>query len=81
MALTLTKVWALTPSSGTEVFALAGKVKCTGLVKVPMGTALRELVFDIGGGILDKREFKAVQTGVPSGGCIPRIVTRSAPEF
>jgi len=58
-------------SSGTKVFALVGKVKRTGLVEVPMGTTLRKLVFDIGGGIPDKREFKAVQTGGPSGGCIP----------
>jgi NADH-quinone oxidoreductase subunit F len=58
-------------STGTKVFALVGKVKRTGLVEVPMGTTLRQLVFDIGGGILDGREFKAVQTGGPSGGCIP----------
>jgi NADH-quinone oxidoreductase subunit F len=58
-------------SSGTKVFALVGKVKRTGLVEVPMGTTLRKLVFDIGGGIPEKREFKAVQTGGPSGGCIP----------
>jgi NADH-quinone oxidoreductase subunit F len=58
-------------STGTKVFALVGKVKRTGLVEVPMGTTLRQLVFDTGGGILDGREFKAVQTGGPSGGCIP----------
>jgi len=58
-------------STGTKVFALVGKVKRTGLAEVPMGTTLRQLVFDIGGGIPDKREFKAVQTGGPSGGCIP----------
>jgi NADH-quinone oxidoreductase subunit F len=58
-------------SPGTKVFAMVGKVKRTGLVEVPMGTTLRQLVFDIGGGILDRREFKAVQTGGPSGGCIP----------
>jgi NADH-quinone oxidoreductase subunit F len=58
-------------SPGTKVFALVGKVKRTGLVEVPMGTTLRKLLFDIGGGIPDKREFKAVQTGGPSGGCIP----------
>jgi len=58
-------------SKGTKVFALAGKIKNTGLVEVPMGTTLREIIYDIGGGIrLDKR-FKAVQTGGPSGGCIP----------
>ncbi len=58
-------------SSGTKIFALAGKVKYTGLVEVPMGTTLREIVYDIGGGILDDEPFKAVQLGGPSGGCIP----------
>ncbi len=58
-------------SKGTKVFALAGRVKNTGLVEVPMGMSLREIVFDIGGGIIDDRPFKAVQTGGPSGGCIP----------
>jgi NADH-quinone oxidoreductase subunit F len=58
-------------SKGTKVFALVGKVKRTGLAEVPMGTTIRQLVFDIGGGIPGKRDFKAVQTGGPSGGCIP----------
>lgn len=58
-------------NSGTKVFSLVGKVKNTGLVEIPMGTTLRELVFDIGGGIIKDRPFKAVQTGGPSGGCIP----------
>ncbi|ABK16542.1 NADH-quinone oxidoreductase subunit NuoF [Syntrophobacter fumaroxidans] len=58
-------------SKGTKVFALAGKITNTGIVEVPMGTTLREMVFDIGGGIPKKKEFKAVQTGGPSGGCIP----------
>jgi len=58
-------------SKGTKVFSLVGKVKNTGLVEVPMGITLREMVFDIGGGIQDDRLFKAVQTGGPSGGCIP----------
>jgi bidirectional [NiFe] hydrogenase diaphorase subunit len=58
-------------SKGTKVFALAGRVVNTGLVEVPMGTSLREIVFDIGGGIIDGRPFKAVQTGGPAGGCIP----------
>jgi NADH-quinone oxidoreductase subunit F len=58
-------------SNGTKTFALVGKVKCTGLVEVPLGTTLRELIFDIGGGVLGDRQFKAVQTGGPSGGCIP----------
>ncbi len=58
-------------SKGTKVFALAGKVVNTGLIEVPMGTTLREIVYDIGGGIPDNKEFKAVQTGGPSGGCLP----------
>lgn len=58
-------------SKGTKVFSLVGKVKNTGLVEVPMGTTLKELIFEIGGGIIDDRRFKAVQTGGPSGGCIP----------
>ena len=57
-------------SKGTKVFALAGKINNVGLVEVPMGTTLREIIFDIGGGIKNGREFKAVQTGGPSGGCI-----------
>ncbi len=58
-------------STGTAVFALAGKVLNTGLVEVPMGTTLRQLVFDVGGGIPKGRKFKAVQIGGPSGGCLP----------
>jgi len=58
-------------SKGTKVFALTGKIKNTGLVEVPMGATLREIIFDIGGGILDDKAFKAVQSGGPSGGCIP----------
>src|SRR5262249_39116801 len=58
-------------SKGTKVFALAGSVRNTGLVEVPMGIRLREIVFDIGGGIPEDRRFKAVQTGGPSGGCLP----------
>jgi len=58
-------------SKGTKVFALAGRIVNTGLIEVPMGTTLREIVFDIGGGLIDGRPFKAVQTGGPSGGCIP----------
>jgi bidirectional [NiFe] hydrogenase diaphorase subunit len=58
-------------SKGTKVFALAGRVENTGLVEVPMGISLREMVFEIGGGIPDGRKFKAVQTGGPSGGCLP----------
>lgn len=59
-------------SPGTKVFALTGKVKNTGLVEVPMGITLREIIYDIGGGIMDDKAFKAVQTGGPSGGCIPK---------
>jgi bidirectional [NiFe] hydrogenase diaphorase subunit len=58
-------------SKGTKVFALAGRVKNTGLIEVPMGTSLREIVFEIGGGIKEGKQFKAAQTGGPSGGCIP----------
>ena len=58
-------------SKGTKVFALAGKINNNGLAEVPMGTTIREIVFDIGGGLPDGKEFKAVQTGGPSGGCIP----------
>ncbi len=58
-------------SKGTAVFSLVGKVKNTGLVEVPMGTTLRTLIFDVGGGIPGDKKFKAVQTGGPSGGCIP----------
>jgi bidirectional [NiFe] hydrogenase diaphorase subunit len=58
-------------SKGTKVFALAGRVQNTGLVEVPMGISLREMVFEIGGGIPEGKQFKAVQTGGPSGGCLP----------
>ncbi|MHC4185818.1 MAG: complex I 51 kDa subunit family protein, partial [Planctomycetota bacterium] len=56
---------------GTKIFALAGRVENTGLVEVPMGTTLREIIYDIGGGIPKGRQFKAAQLGGPSGGCIP----------
>lgn len=58
-------------SRGTKVFALAGQVKNTGLVEVPMGITLRSLIFEVGGGVPEGREFKAVQIGGPSGGCLP----------
>jgi bidirectional [NiFe] hydrogenase diaphorase subunit len=58
-------------SKGTKVFALAGRIENTGLVEVPMGITLRDIVYDIGGGIPEGRKFKAVQTGGPSGGCLP----------
>ncbi|MFW6124004.1 MAG: NADH-ubiquinone oxidoreductase-F iron-sulfur binding region domain-containing protein [Acidobacteriota bacterium] len=58
-------------SKGTKIFSLVGKINNTGLVEVPMGMTLREIIYDIGGGIKDGKKFKAVQTGGPSGGCIP----------
>lgn len=58
-------------SKGTKVFAIAGKIGNTGLIEVPMGISLREVIYDIGGGIPDGKQFKAAQTGGPSGGCIP----------
>ena len=58
-------------SKGTKAFSLVGKVKNTGLIELPMGTTLRHIIYDIGGGILKDRPFKAVQTGGPSGGCVP----------
>jgi len=68
-------------SKGTKVFSLVGKVQNTGLVEVPMGTTLREIVFDIGGGIQKKRKLKAVQTGGPSGGCIPEALIDLPVDF
>jgi len=59
-------------SKGTKIFSLVGKISNTGLVEVPIGTTLRELIFDVGGGIPGGKEFKAVQIGGPSGGCIPK---------
>jgi NADH:ubiquinone oxidoreductase subunit F (NADH-binding)/NAD-dependent dihydropyrimidine dehydrogenase PreA subunit/(2Fe-2S) ferredoxin len=58
-------------SKGTKTFAIAGKVKRTGLIEVPLGITVRDIVYDVGGGVLDDRAFKAVQTGGPLGGCIP----------
>ena len=58
-------------SKGTKVFALGGKIKNTGLVEIPMGTTLRDIIYEIGGGIPNGKKFKAAQTGGPSGGCIP----------
>jgi len=58
-------------SKGTKIFSLVGKINNTGLVEVPMGITLREIIYEIGGGIKDGKKFKAVQTGGPSGGCIP----------
>jgi NADH:ubiquinone oxidoreductase subunit F (NADH-binding)/NAD-dependent dihydropyrimidine dehydrogenase PreA subunit len=59
-------------SKGTKVFSLVGAVNQTGLVEVPMGTSLRQIIFELGGGLHPDRQFKAVQTGGPSGGCIPQ---------
>ena len=68
-------------SKGTKVFALVGKVKRTGLVEVPMGATLRHLIFDIGGGVQGGRPFKAVQSGGPSGGCIPESMLDLPVDF
>ncbi|MDD3671966.1 MAG: NADH-ubiquinone oxidoreductase-F iron-sulfur binding region domain-containing protein [Synergistaceae bacterium] len=68
-------------NSGTKVFALVGKVRNTGLVEVPMGTTLREIIYDIGGGVAKNRPFKAVQTGGPSGGCLPRSMLDTPVDF
>ena len=65
------KAFGTEKSTGTKVFSLAGKIERGGLVEVPMGIPLREVIFDIGGGIPRKQEFKAVQLGGPSGGCVP----------
>jgi NADH:ubiquinone oxidoreductase subunit F (NADH-binding)/(2Fe-2S) ferredoxin/Pyruvate/2-oxoacid:ferredoxin oxidoreductase delta subunit len=68
-------------SKGTKIFSLTGKVRNTGLVEVPMGSTLREVIFDIGGGMLPGREFKAVQLGGPSGGCLPAKALDTAVDF
>lgn len=68
-------------SKGTKIFSLVGKVKNTGLVEVPMGTSLRTIIYDIGGGILKNKKFKAVQTGGPSGGCIPEALLDLPVDF
>jgi NADP-reducing hydrogenase subunit HndC len=68
-------------SKGTKVFALTGTVKNVGLVEVPMGTTLRTIVYDIGGGIPEKREFKAIQIGGPSGACLPASILDTEVDF
>jgi NADH:ubiquinone oxidoreductase subunit F (NADH-binding)/(2Fe-2S) ferredoxin len=68
-------------SKGTKVFALTGTVNNVGLIEVPMGTALRKIVYDIGGGIPEKREFKAVQIGGPSGACLPASLLDTEVDF
>ncbi len=68
-------------SKGTKTIALVGKVKNTGLVEVPLGISLRELIFEIGGGIAKDKKFKAVQTGGPSGGCVPEHLLDTAVDY
>jgi len=68
-------------SPGTKVFALGGKINNTGLVEIPMGTSLEEVIYDIGGGCPDGKQFKAVQTGGPSGGCITREHLKTPIDF
>jgi len=68
-------------SKGTKVFALTGKINRTGLIEVPMGMTLREIIFDIGGGVPEGRKFKAVQTGGPSGGCLPEQFLDMAVDY
>lgn len=68
-------------SKGTKVFALAGKIKRGGMVEVPMGMSLREVIYKIGGGIKDDREFKAVQLGGPSGGCVPATLLDTPVDY
>lgn len=68
-------------SKGTKTFALAGKVKRTGLIEVPLGITLRQVIYEIGGGILNDKKFKAVQTGGPSGGCLPTSLLDSPVDY
>ncbi|MBW1997545.1 MAG: 4Fe-4S binding protein [Deltaproteobacteria bacterium] len=68
-------------SKGTKIFSLVGKINNTGLVEVPMGISLREIIYDIGGGIPDGKRFKAVQTGGPSGGCVPESLIDMPVDF
>ncbi|MGD0169714.1 MAG: NADH-quinone oxidoreductase subunit NuoF [Smithella sp.] len=68
-------------SKGTKIFSLVGKIKNTGLIEVPMGTTLYEIIYDMGGGITNGRKFKAVQTGGPSGGCIPESLLDIPVDF
>jgi len=68
-------------SKGTKVFALAGKIKRSGLVEVPMGISIKEIIFKLGGGIQDDKQFKAVQLGGPSGGCIPEYLADTIVDY
>jgi NADH-quinone oxidoreductase subunit F len=74
-------IYGTEKSKGTKVFALAGKIKRGGLVEVPMGITIKDIVFNIGGGIPAGREFKAVQTGGPSGGCIPAELADTTVDY
>jgi NADH:ubiquinone oxidoreductase subunit F (NADH-binding)/NAD-dependent dihydropyrimidine dehydrogenase PreA subunit len=68
-------------SKGTKIFSMVGKINNTGLVEVPMGITLKEMIYDIGGGIPNKRSFKAIQIGGPSGGCIPDSLIHLPVDF
>ena len=68
-------------SKGTKVFALAGKVRRGGLIEVPMGVTLRQIVEEIGGGVMPGRQFKAVQVGGPSGGCVPAALADTPVDY
>jgi NADH-quinone oxidoreductase subunit F len=68
-------------SKGTKTFALAGKVKCTGLIEVPLGITLRQIIYEIGGGIFKDKTFKAIQIGGPSGGCLPTSLLDAAVDY
>jgi NADH-quinone oxidoreductase subunit F len=68
-------------SKGTMVFSLVGKVKNTGLIEIPMGTTLKQIIYDIGGGIIGDKKLKAVQTGGPSGGCIPESLAHLSADY
>ncbi|MEG1641510.1 MAG: NADH-quinone oxidoreductase subunit NuoF [Synergistaceae bacterium] len=68
-------------SKGTKVFALTGKINNTGLAEVPMGISIREIIYEIGGGIIDNKKFKAVQIGGPSGGCIPEHLLDTSVDY
>jgi NADH-quinone oxidoreductase subunit F/NADP-reducing hydrogenase subunit HndC len=73
--------WVPRKSTGTKVFALTGKINHTGLAEVPMGITMREIIFDIGGGIPNGKKFKAVQIGGPSGGCLPESMLDTPVDY
>ncbi len=68
-------------SRGTKTFALTGKIKRTGLIEVPLGTTLKQIIYEIGGGILNNKKFKAIQTGGPSGGCLPKALINTKVDY